>query len=119
MTSEELQILLNLRSTLSEYEHFMSQLSAMVEKGVDIPLVGVMPFPMRDKLYKQVRDLVLGKSAMATEPKFKKGDRVRDKRSNVEFEVYSTGLVALRDPDHPVSLEHPLGHIPEDELELV
>jgi hypothetical protein len=56
---------------------------------------------------------------MATEPKFKKGDRVRDKRSNVEFEVYSTGLVALRDPDHPVSLEHPLGHIPEDELELV
>ena len=76
MTADELQILLNLRAQLSEYEVFMTQLSTMIARGIDIPCIGAMAFPMREKLYGQVRDLVLGKSAMATEPKFKKGDKV-------------------------------------------
>ena len=60
MTADEIGVMLNLRATLSEYEHFMSQLSLMIERGVDIPLFGSLAFPMKDKLYKQVRDLVLG-----------------------------------------------------------
>ena len=64
MTGEELQVLLTLRSTLSEYEHFMTELSTMIERGIDVPPCGSAKFPMRDKLYAQVRDLVLGKSAM-------------------------------------------------------
>ncbi len=64
MTGEELQVLLTLRSTLSEYEHFMTELSTMIERGVDVPPCGNAKFPMRDKLYGQVRDLVLGKTAM-------------------------------------------------------
>lgn len=119
MTQDEIGVMLNLRAQLSEYEVFMTQLSAMIAQGRDIPCIGAMAFPMREKLYGQVRDLVLGKSAMATEPKFKKGDRVRDKKTNLEFEVYSTDWVALRDPDNPVNLEHPLGHIHEDDLELI
>lgn len=64
MTQDEMGVMLNLRATLSEYEHFMSQLSLMIERGVDVPLFGSIAFPMKDKLYKQVRDLVLGHSAM-------------------------------------------------------
>lgn len=64
MTADEIGVMLNLRATLSEYEHFMSQLSLMIERGIDIPLHGTLSFPMKDRLYKQVRDLVLGKSAM-------------------------------------------------------
>ncbi|MBQ1422465.1 MAG: hypothetical protein IIY97_06840 [Firmicutes bacterium] len=64
MTQDEIGVMLNLRATLSEYEHFMSQLSLMIERGVDVPLFGTLAFPMKDRLYKQVRDLVLGKSAM-------------------------------------------------------
>jgi len=86
----------------------------MVEKGVDIPLVGVMPFPMRDKLYKQVRDLVLGKSAMvgettAVESKFTEGELVRDILSKKVYRVFKTDMVALKlagDPDDtaPINL---------------
>jgi len=64
MTGEELQVVLNLRATLSEYEVFMTQLSAMIDRGVDIPCIGTVSFPMREKLYKQVRDLVLGYKRM-------------------------------------------------------
>jgi len=64
MTSEELTVMLNLRATLSEYEHFMCELSTMIERGVDVPPCGAAKFPMREKLYAQVRDLVLGKRAM-------------------------------------------------------
>ena len=80
MTSEELGVMLNLRATLSEYEHFMCELSAMIERGVDVPPCGVAKFPMREKLYAQVRDLVLGANAMTpldildTYPKFVPGD---------------------------------------------
>lgn len=69
MTQDEMGVMMNLRATLSEYEHFMSQLSVMIERGVDVPLFGTMSFPMKDKLYKQVRDLVLGKSAMVNDGK--------------------------------------------------
>ena len=69
MTGEELGVVLNLRATLSEYEHFMCELSAMIERGVDVPPCGVAKFPMREKLYAQVRDLVLGKSAMTDDGK--------------------------------------------------
>lgn len=69
MTSEELGVVLNLRATLSEYEHFMCELSAMIERGVDVPPCGVAKFPMREKLYAQVRDLVMGKSAMTDDGK--------------------------------------------------
>lgn len=69
MTQDEMGVMLNLRATLSEYEHFMSQLSLMIERGVDIPLFGSIAFPMKDKLYKQVRDLVLGQSAMVNDGK--------------------------------------------------
>jgi hypothetical protein len=48
----------------------MSQLSLMIEKGTDIPLFGTLAFPMKDRLYKQVRDLVLGKSAMVKQEPF-------------------------------------------------
>lgn len=64
MTQDEIGVMLNLRATLSEYEHFMTELSTMIERGVDVPPCGSAKFPMRDKLYTQVRDLVLGKSAM-------------------------------------------------------
>ena len=64
MTQDEIGVMLNLRATLSEYEHFMTELSTMIERGVDVPPCGSAKFPMRDKLYAQVRDLVLGKSAM-------------------------------------------------------
>lgn len=70
MTGEELQVVLNLRATLSEYEVFMTQLSAMIAQGRDIPCIGTMAFPMREKLYGQVRDLVLGKSAMEKQEPF-------------------------------------------------
>lgn len=70
MTQDEIGVMLNLRATLSEYEHFMSQLSLMIERGVDIPLFGTLAFPMKDRLYKQVRDLVLGKSAMVKQEPF-------------------------------------------------
>jgi len=96
MTSEELTVMLNLRATLSEYEHFMCELSTMIERGVDVPPCGAAKFPMREKLYAQVRDLVLGSKAMkaqepidimgagwekhladkGTIPSFKVGDRV-------------------------------------------
>jgi len=65
MTQDEIGVLLNLRATLSEYEHFMTELSTMIERGVDVPPCGSAKFPMRDKLYAQVRDLVVGKSVMA------------------------------------------------------
>ena len=65
MTGEELGVVLNLRATLSEYEHFMCELSAMIERGVDVPPCGVAKFPMREKLYAQVRDLVMGSRAIA------------------------------------------------------
>lgn len=64
MTQDEIGVMLNLRATLSEYEHFMTELSTMIERGVDVPPCGNAKFPMRDKLYKQVRDLVLGESVM-------------------------------------------------------
>jgi len=64
MSPEELQVMLNLRATLSEYEHFMTQLSTMIDRGMDIPCIGTVSFPMREKLYKQVRDLVLGYKRM-------------------------------------------------------
>lgn len=67
MTQDEIGVMLNLRATLSEYEHFMTELSTMIERGVDVPPCGSAKFPMRDKLYTQVRDLVLGKSAMVTD----------------------------------------------------
>ena len=66
MTGEELGVVLNLRATLSEYEHFMCELSAMIERGVDVPPCGVAKFPMREKLYAQVRDLVLGEKCMSS-----------------------------------------------------
>ena len=100
MTGEELQVLLTLRSTLSEYEHFMTELSTMIERGVDVPPCGSAKFPMRDKLYAQVRDLVLGKSAMTVEPrspKFKRGDLVKDKVSGQVYRVFTTNMVALQD----------------------
>lgn len=64
MTAEELQVMLNLRATLSEYEHFMCELSAMIDDGVDRKPCGSMKFPMKDKLYAQVRDLVIGKAVL-------------------------------------------------------
>lgn len=64
MTADEIGVLLNLRATLSEYEHFMCELSTMIERGVDVPPCGNAKFPMRDKLYKQVRDLVLGTKSL-------------------------------------------------------
>lgn len=64
MTQDEIGVMLNLRATLSEYEHFMSQLSLMIERGTDIPLVGTLTFPMKERLYKQVRDLVLGTKSL-------------------------------------------------------
>ena len=64
MTADEIGVMLNLRATLSEYEHFMCELSAMIERGVDVPPCGVAKFPMREKLYGQVRDLVLGSKAI-------------------------------------------------------
>lgn len=67
MTADEIGMMLNLRATLSEYEHFMTHLSLMIEKGADIPLGGTLSFPMKDKLYKQVRDLVVGSEAMAAD----------------------------------------------------
>lgn len=66
MTAEELNVMLNLRATLSEYEHFMCELSAMIERGVDVPPTGVAKFPMREKLYAQVRDLVMGEKCMSS-----------------------------------------------------
>lgn len=64
MTQDEIGVMLNLRATLSEYEHFMTELSTMIERGVDVPPCGSAKFPMRDKLYKQVRDLVLGTKSL-------------------------------------------------------
>lgn len=64
MTAEEIGVMLNLRATLSEYEHFMTELSTMIERGIDVPPCGSAKFPMRDKLYKQVRDLVLGTKSL-------------------------------------------------------
>ena len=69
MTADEIGVMLNLRATLSEYEHFRTELSTMIERGVDVPPGGSAKFPMRDKLYGQVRDLVLGKSAMVDDGK--------------------------------------------------
>lgn len=66
MTQDEIGVMLNLRATLSEYEHFMCELSAMIERGVDVPPCGVAKFPMREKLYAQVRDLVLGEKCMSS-----------------------------------------------------
>lgn len=80
MTQDEIGVLLNLRATLSEYEHFMTELSTMIERGVDVPPCGSAKFPMRDKLYAQVRDLVLGKSAMV---EVKKPVFDRDPRQDV------------------------------------
>ena len=100
MTQDEIGVMLNLRATLSEYEHFMSQLSLMIERGTDIPLFGTLAFPMKDRLYKQVRDLVLGKSAMAVEPRspnFKRGNLVKDKVSGQVYRVFTTNMVALQD----------------------
>lgn len=100
MTQDEIGVLLNLRATLSEYEHFMTELSTMIERGVDVPPCGSAKFPMRDKLYAQVRDLVLGKSAMTVEPrspKFKRGDLVKDKVSEQVYRVFATNMVALQD----------------------
>lgn len=64
MTQDEIGVMLNLRATLSEYEVFMTQLSTMIDRGMDIPCIGTASFPMREKLYKQVRDLVLGYKRM-------------------------------------------------------
>lgn len=108
MTADEIGVMLNLRATLSEYEHFMSQLSLMIERGVDVPLFGSMSFPMKDKLYKQVRDLVKehnenvvniikGQWADHTESKFHRGEIVRDKISKKVYRVFQTGMVALQD----------------------
>ena len=100
MTADEIGVMLNLRATLSEYEHFMTELNTMIERGVDVPPCGNAKFPMRDKLYAQVRDLVLGKSAMTVEPrspKFKRGDLVKDKVSGQVYRVFTTNMVALQD----------------------
>lgn len=111
MTGEELQVLLTLRSTLSEYEHFMTELSTMIERGVDVPPCGSAKFPMRDKLYAQVRDLVLGKSAMAakqpidimTETVLQVGDRVcwvKDhKRTGVVTAAFPDSAAVLWDEE--------------------
>ena len=105
MTSEELGVVLNLRATLSEYEHFLCELSAMIERGVDVPPTGVAKFPMREKLYAQVRDLVMGKAAMSNPQGqeiinlFHVGDPVYwsyfdEKRKGVIESISSDGSVA-------------------------
>lgn len=93
MTGEELQVVLNLRATLSEYEVFMTQLSTMIERGMDIPCVGTVSFPMREKLYKQVRDLVLGKSAMVKQEPFVNLLRAGDNVHWAEGDVKRIGVI--------------------------
>ena len=120
MTADELQILLNLRAQLSEYEVFMTQLSTMIARGMDIPCIGTMAFPMREKLYGQVRDLVIGKSAMAAEPKapkFKRGDLVKDKITGQTYRVFATDMVALQDTEADVD-SVPSQTLHEDMLDL-
>jgi len=69
MTQDEIAVLLRMQATLSEYEHFMSQLSLMIEKRIDVPLSSTTTFPMKTKLYGQVRDLLRGKSALVYFPR--------------------------------------------------
>lgn len=93
MTQDEIGVMLNLRATLSEYEHFMSQLSLMIEKGTDIPLFGTLAFPMKDRLYKQVRDLVLGKSAMVKQEPFVNLLRAGDNVHWADGDVKCIGVI--------------------------
>lgn len=93
MTQDEIGVMLNLRATLSEYEHFMSQLSLMIERGIDIPLHGTLSFPMKDRLYKQVRDLVLGKSAMDKQEPFVNLLRVGDNVHWADGDVKCIGVI--------------------------
>ena len=93
MTGEELQVLLTLRSTLSEYEHFMTELSTMIERGIDVPPCGSAKFPMRDKLYGQVRDLVLGKSAMDKQEPFVNRLRAGDNVHWADGDVKCIGVI--------------------------
>ena len=98
MTQDEIGVMLNLRATLSEYEHFMTHLSLMIEKGTDIPLFGTLAFPMKDRLYKQVRDLVI--SPMPSSPdRLNKGDIVTDRVSGQKYRVFATNMVALQDTE--------------------
>lgn len=93
MTQDEIGVMLNLRATLSEYEHFMSQLSLMIERGIDIPLHGTLSFPMKDRLYKQVRDLVLGKSAMVKQEPFVNLPRAGDNVHWADGDVKCIGVI--------------------------
>ena len=93
MTQDEIGVMLNLRATLSEYEHFMSQLSLMIERGIDIPLFGTLAFPMKDRLYKQVRDLVLGKSAMVKQEPFVNLLRAGDNVHWADGDVKCIGVI--------------------------
>jgi hypothetical protein len=93
MTQDEIGVMLNLRATLSEYEHFMTELSTMIERGVDVPPCGSAKFPMRDKLYAQVRDLVLGKSAMVKQEPFVNLLRAGDNVHWADGDVKCIGVI--------------------------
>lgn len=109
MTADEIGVLLNLRATLSEYEHFMCELDKLLNSPHPDHLGAPTgaTFPMKAKLWDKaramaisLRDLELGASAMATEPKapkFKRGDLVKDKVSEQVYRVFATNMVALQD----------------------
>ena len=79
MTGEELQVVLNLRATLSEYEHFMCELDKLLNSPHPDHLgapTGVANFPMKTKLWDKaramaisLRDLELGEKAMTDDGK--------------------------------------------------
>lgn len=81
MTADEIGVMLNLRATLSEYEHFMCELDMLLSSPHPEHCggpTGVANFPMKKKLWDSIKamaisvrglDAMLGEKAMPDDGK--------------------------------------------------